>query len=246
MKVFFAAAAAATAALCLNSAQAANPADYVAVPTVEYGEREIDFKFGNFNTRGEERFSVASVGFGLGVKERWFTELYLKYEREGSEGTKLDAFEWENRFLLTEPGQFPLDIGLLTEIERPRDRAEGYEFRFGPLLQTDFGKVQLNGNLLFERHYRAEQDGPMEMGYQWQVKYRWMRELEFGLQGFGEFGKWDDHLPSDQQSHRVGPAVFGKIRMGERQALKWNAAYLAGTTRSSPDHNFRMLVEYEF
>jgi len=32
-----------------------------------------------------------------------------------------------------------VDIGFLLEIERPKVRSEGYELRWGPLLQTEFG-----------------------------------------------------------------------------------------------------------
>ncbi|MEW5889441.1 MAG: hypothetical protein AB1768_10410 [Pseudomonadota bacterium] len=233
------------ASLCLSSAHA-GPADYVFTPAVGYGEREIDFKSGSWKKGDEDRKTAASIGFGYGATSWWFTELYAKYQKEGSEATKYDALEWENKFQLTEPGKYPLDVGLITEIERPRDRSEGYEFKFGPLFQTEFDKLQLNGNLLFERHYRAETSGPMEMGYQWQAKYRWMPRFEFGLQGFGEIGKWNHWEERDEQSHRAGPAVFGKIGLGGRQILKYNAAYLVATSPAAPDRNFRLQVEYEF
>ncbi|MBL8483151.1 MAG: hypothetical protein JNJ60_13205 [Rhodocyclaceae bacterium] len=246
MNIVPAAAAAALLALGLNSARADGPSDYVYMPGVEYGERELDFKFGSSGKSRQNRHSAASLGLGVGISEHWFTEINLKYERLGADATQYDAFEWENKFQFAEPGRFPVDVGLIIEIERSQDHAEGYEVRFGPLLQTEFGKLQLNGNLLFERHFRADQDGHMEMAYQWQLKYRWLREFEFGLQGFGELGKWNDPLPSDEQSHRMGPAVFGKLYVGNGQALSWNLAYLAGITRAAPDRNLRMQVEYEF
>jgi len=40
--------------------------------------------------------------------------------------------------------------------------------------------------------------------------------------------------------------VFGKIGLGGRQAIVWNAAFLFGVTSGSPDYNFRMQAEYEF
>ena len=56
----------------------AGPADYVYTPNVEYGEREIDFKIGTAKSSGQDRDSAASLGFGYGVTERWFTEFYAK------------------------------------------------------------------------------------------------------------------------------------------------------------------------
>ena len=233
------------AALPLSSALA-GPADYVYVPGVTYGEREIDFKAGAWKKSGEDRLSASSIGFGYGVTQRWFTEVYQKYERAGGESTHVDAWEWENKFQLTEQGEYPVDVGLIVELERPRDRSEGNEVRFGPLFQTEFGKLQLNGNVLFERHYGADSPQRMETGYQWQAKYRWKQELEFGFQGFGDLGKWNHWDPADERSHRMGPAVFGKIALGGGKAVRYNAAWLAGASTAAPNHNFRMQVEYEF
>lgn len=233
------------AGACLQAAHA-GPADYVYTPAVEYGEREIDFKLGTQKSGDTDRESAASLGFGWGLTPWWFTEVYAKYHHVQPQDTAFDAWEWENKFQLTETGKYFADLGLVVELERPRDRAEGYELRFGPLLQTEFGKLQLNGNLLFGRNYRAETSGSMEMGYQWQVKYRLREAFEFGLQGFGELGTWDAWAPSDEQGHRMGPAVFGKLALGDHQAIRYNAAWLFGTSPAAADNTFRMQVEYEF
>jgi len=237
--------------LCLGLVHAgfaaASPADYVYTPSVEYGEKEIDFKFGTAKNQEGVRERTTSLGFGYGATEYWFTEVYLKRETEGSEGVSIA--EWENKFQLTEPGKYPIDIGLITEIEVPLQRHNNpYEFKFGPLLQTEFGKLQLNGNMLFERTFGGgdEQEHITEIGYQWQVKYRLQQEFEFGLQGMGEMGKWNDWDKSDEQNHRMGPAVFGKLAVGQHQAIRYNAAWLFGVSDAAPNNTFRMQVEYEF
>lgn len=245
-----------TSAFCfaalVSAAACAEPSDYVYTPNVEYGERELDFKFGSARPPGGDRQQQDSIAFGYGATEYWFTEVYLKYQRDGSEGNHLDAMEFENKFQLTETGKYPVDVGFITEIEIPRQTGDTYEFRFGPLFQTEFGKLQLNGNLLLDRHYRgnADFDGGVphntEISYQWQVKYRWLREFEYGLQGLGEMGKWNAWDGRDLQNHRLGPAVFGKIGLGNHQAISYNAAWLIGASRAAPDNTFRMQVEYEF
>ncbi len=235
--------------ILMSGTALAGPADYIFLPSVEYGEREIDFKTGSARQPGGERLSAASLGFGYGATEWWFTETYLKYQKQGGDGVRLDALEWENKFQLTETGKYPVDMGLITEIEVPRDSSAGYEFKMGPLLQTDFDKLQLNGNLLFERKFGGDdQDMPhnTEIGYQWQVKYRWQPAFEFGLQGFGEMGKWNDWDPASAQNHRLGPAVFGKIGLEGRQAIKYNAAWLHGVSGAAPDDTLRAQIEYEF
>ncbi len=234
------------AALLLPRLAAAGPADYMHTPTVEYGEREIEFKMGSARKGDDPRESEYSIGYGYGAKEWWFTELYVKYKRANDEPTKYDAIEWENKFQLTETGKYPIDVGFLVEIERPKDRSEGWEVRWGPLFQTEFGKLQLNGNLLFQRNYRADFANDTQFQYQWQAKYRWHPEFEFGLQGFGELGKWNAWLPRDDRTHTVGPAVFGKVRLGSGQAIKYNAAVLVGNSPAAPDRAFRAQVEFEF
>ena len=233
------------AALSAGSA-VAGPADYVYVPAVTYGEREIDFKAGSTKRDGEDRGSAASLGLGYGVTDYWFAEVYGKYRRENGNGTEFDAFEWENKFQLTQPGQYPIDVGFITEIERPRDRSEGYEVKFGPLFQTEFGKTQLNLNILFQRNYRAAESNPLKLGYQWQVKYRWMPTFELGAQGFGDVGQWNRLAPRNEQSHLVGPAVFGKFALGGRHAIRYNAAYLFDVSDTKRGNTLRAQVEYEF
>lgn len=234
-------------AATLNTSLAfAGPADYVFTPTVEYGERELDIKYGSARQPDGSDKQVGSFGFGYGVSENWFTEIYLKREIV-STAENLTIAEWENKFQLTETGKYPVDVGFITEFEVPlNNRNEPYEFKFGPLLQTDFGKVQLNGNLLFERQFGDGAAHATEIGYQGQIKYRLKPEFEFGVQAMGEMGGWNDWDDHDAQNHRIGPAIFGKVGLGNRQAIKYNAAMLFGTTDGAPNNTFRMQVEYEF
>ena len=224
----------------------AGPADYVYTPAVEYGEKEFDFKTGTARKGEDPRQSAASIGFGYGANEWWFTEVYLKYKRENNEATKYDAIEWENKFQLTDTGKYPVDVGFLLEVERPRNHAEGWEVKWGPLFQTEFGKIQLNANLLFQRNYRADDPSDTVFLYQWQAKYRWLPQFEFGLQGFSEMGKWNQWAPRDERSHSAGPAIFGKLSFADHQAIKYNAAWLLATSKAAPDHTVRLQVEYEF
>ena len=228
----------------------AGPAEYVYSPIVEEGERELEFKFGQSKARDGARESQHGLGFGLGVNRWWSTELFAQWHKLPGERQSFDAWEWENRFQLTETGRFPVDVGLVVEIERPKDRREGYEVRWGPLLQADLtSSLQANLNLLFERHTRGGDEGDAgkaELGYQWQLKYRWKPELEFGLQGLGDVGRWNKWEPHAEQPHRAGPAIFGRVKLGQKQAIKYDAALLFGMTDAAPRHTLRLKAEFEF
>jgi len=235
----------------VSTAVYAGAADYVYMPTVEYGEREIDFKYGTRTPPDTERQTVSSLGFGYGATEYWFTELYLKREVEGnSSASDVTLAEWENKFQLLETGKYPVELGFITEIEAPISASGPWELKAGPLLQTDFGKLQLNGNLLFERQYSSDGSGtefPTVAFYQWQMKYRFKTEFEFGAQGFGDMGEWANWASSKEEvNHSAGPAIFGKLALGNRQAIRYNAAWLFGSGTGAAEHTFRLQLEYEF
>lgn len=149
----------AVVAMQMAAAQAmAGVADYVYTPIVEQGEREIDFKYGNGKQADGTRAQVSTIGYGYGATDYWFTEVY--YKREIANPERLSLLEWENKFQLTEKGKYPVDIGFLIEVEGPlKNTKSPFELKMGPLFQTEFDKVQLNGNLLFERKFGREAEG---------------------------------------------------------------------------------------
>jgi hypothetical protein len=241
-------AATALGSLCLFTCgvASAGPDDYVRTPAVEYGEREIDFKTGVQRNRETSSSSATSIGYGFTPTAWWFTELYAKYAKPPGERLSFDAWEWENRFQLTETGKYPVDVGFLLEIERPKDRAEGYELTYGPMFQTEWGKIQGNFNLFIQKHLRATETFETELHYQMQLKYRSSEKLEWGAQAFGNVGQWDHWNPASKQEFKIGPALFGKIKLGTKEAVKWNAAILVGATDATPKTTLRLQAEYEF
>jgi hypothetical protein len=229
------------------SVSIAGPAEYVFSPIVEEGEREIEARGGSARLRDDTRESQEAITLGLGLNRWWFTEVAALWHKEPGERQAFDAWEWENRFQLTETGRTFADLGFVLEIERPRDRREGYEYRWGPLLQADFGQAwQGNLNFLIGKHIRASEPTEAEFGYQWQFKNRWRRELEFGVQGFGELGPWDHWAPSSEQAHVAGPALFGRIGVRGQQAVRYDAALLLPLNHGAPRNTVRARIEYEF
>jgi hypothetical protein len=83
------------------------------------------------------------------------------------------------------------------------------------------------------------------MGYQLQARVPVGERLEIGFQAFGELGKWNHWEPREEQEHRAGPAVFGKVKLEGRQAIRYNAAWLIGAN-TAPRNTFRLQAEYEF
>lgn len=235
----------AIASVLMNTAIAA-PVDSVYTPYVEYGKREFDYRYASTRKGGDSRRTPSSIGFGYSAGDYWFTKFHLQYNRVGDGSNKYDGLAWENKFQLTDVGQYPVDIGFIATLARPQNRSEGYELTLGPLFQSYIGSTQLNGNLLFVRNFRADVPKPTQLEYQWQARYRMNPKLDFGAQGFGEFGRWDHWAPRSQQTHLFGPALFGKLPLAGRQALKYNAAYLIDANDAIHSKTFRVQIEYEF
>jgi hypothetical protein len=231
--------------LLCAAAVRADPAEYVFSPMVEQGEREVDSKAGIARDRDGRSSWGGKLGVEYGFTSWWASEATLNFGREVAESTRLHSIEWENRFQLTETGARPYEIGLLFEVEREQDRDEGYELRYGPLLQRHWGALQANLNLLFDRSLRAEEPSRTEFGYQWQL--RWHRDARFdwGAQGFGALGRWDHWASRSGQSHILGPVVFASLG-GDDGDAEFEAGLLFGTGGAAPDTTLRLQAMLPF
>ncbi len=247
----------AAACVLTQAARAAEPNDYILVPTVVYGERAVEIKAGSFSGPGP-RDSATALSFEYSPTAWWVTEVYVTYARSGGTGTRFDGFESENRFQLTEPGEYAIDWGGVVEVEKPHAAGSGWNLRVGPLMQGEFAnRFQWNFNPLLSRNLGGPAqpitpllDGPTraatQLGYQVQVQYRYRESLGFGVQGFGDLGPWAHWTPLEQQTHRFGPAVIGRIGLGGRRSLYYNAAWLFGLVPGAPSDTVRAQIEFEF
>ena len=238
----------------MNSAHS-EPGYYLISTYENAGEKSIDFKFWSVKIPGDPRVSAPDIGFGYGLTRQWYTELSAGYLHTPQTGTQQSDLNWQNDYLLTQ-GQYPVDVAIHTNIKKYRtpEASRGLEYfgeyrgvnvEFGPVLQTEFGRLQVNTNLLFDRTYRSDTPTRLQMKYQWQLKYRFFQQLHLGLQGFGELGDWDHWAPRSAQSHRAGPVVSGVLPIGA-QSLKYEASFLSGSIFAEHAKTFSMRVQYVF
>jgi hypothetical protein len=220
----------------------AGAADPVYTPTVVKGETEFELRGGyrEFGDAPDEHAFVFDLGYG--VTDRWRTEAVLEYAAEDGEPGRLEALEWENVFVLTEPGKHWMDVGLLAEYEHSFASGPD-EVKFGPLLQKEFASTIANLNFRFKREVGSGSSNDTELDYRWQLRWRGREALEWGMQGFGELGTLD-HL-GEGDWHSAGPALFGSRRLSGHDRLRYNAAVLAGFNDAAPDAALRFQVEYE-
>ena len=232
------------AAVCLHLPSArADPADKVYVPTVVQGEAEFELNGGYQHwpdaAANGERQLVYEAGYGL--TSWWKSELGVGTTRLPGESTHLDEIEWENIFALTEPGEYWLDLGLFAELEHDYG-ASGNAVRIGPMFQKEFGAVQANVNLLFQRGLGPLSVQGTALNYNWQVKWRGNPLLEPGVQGFGTVG-WNG--AAGEPYARIGPALFSQAFVGGRNKIKFDTALLFGVNHNSANTTVRFTLEYE-
>jgi len=223
----------------------ADPGYYVVTAYDNEGQRSVDFRYWTVKSPGSPAVLWPEVGVGYGVTSRWYTEVYESFIGTMDTAFKGSSLNWQNEFLLTQGG-LPVDIAMHATLIRYPDADDGTTLEYGPVLQTDVGRTQLNLNLFFEHTWGEYASARTQMKYQWQAKYRWTPAVQFGAQGFGELGDWAKWAPRDQQSHRVGPALFGRWEVGRGQALLYQAAWLVGSTYGENGNMFSLRVQYAF
>ena len=212
------------------------------------GEKTIDFKSWSSFVDNRATTTVPELGISYMPNKTWYTELYASWFRRGAASLANSAWTWQNDFLLTH-GQYPVDLALHTSLNKNTDSSRGTDFEFGPAMQTEFGRLQVNTNLFLERTFHTTPASSMQMKYQWQGKYRFRPEIEVGLQGFGELGDWDNWSSRAQQSHRAGPVLAGQYKIsgaGKPQILRYEASYVMGKLNARHASVFSMRLQYAF
>jgi hypothetical protein len=223
----------------------ADPGYYVVTPYDNEGLHWVDLRYWTVQQHGGTQVVWPEVGLGWGIGSRWSTELFVSWEGSRTEAVRPGTLNWQNDLLLTQ-GELPLDIALHTQWIREVDAPNPRTLEWGPVLQTDIGRTQLNLNFVFARALDGPRQSTTDLKYQWQIRHRAWTGAHLGLQGFGELGTWNDTSPRSRQSHRAGPAVFGTWRLHDRQAIKLQAAWLVGRTYGRNGDMFSVRSTFEF
>jgi hypothetical protein len=222
----------------------ADPAAKVHLPDVVQGELELEL-FGGYQwwpgaDDDRERQFVGEIEYGF--TPWWRSGLGVGTTRLRGQSYRLDEIEFENTFLVTEPGRYWLDLGLFAELAYDYPVRRG-AIAIGPMFQKEIGALQSNLNVTFERELGHGGEPGAEINYEWQVKWRGNARFEPGLQSIGSLGRTHDF--GHRTEANLGPAFFGQIYTGPRNKLKYDAAVLFGLNRNTPDTTVRFQIEYE-
>lgn len=223
----------------------ADPGYYLVTVYEDVDRARIDYRYWTVAPKGGDEVVWPEIGIGYGVTPRWYTELFTSYIGSSFAQSQPSTLNWQNDFLLTQ-GQYDVDVALHTNLVIDQTGANASALEFGPVLQTDVGRVQLNGNLVFEQALNGPSGQVPQLKYQWQVKYRWNAALHTGIQGFGELGQWNQWAPDSRQSHRWGPVVSGSWTLTGQQSIEYQAAYLRGRVYTMDADMLSIRLQYRF
>ncbi|MBL0319471.1 MAG: hypothetical protein IPP74_09340 [Alphaproteobacteria bacterium] len=247
MKNLFSSPLLATTVLALSSALVASPAfanKKVYTPYVEAGELELEYHAQyQFDRKDAELDGAQSheLAIGYGVNHVWATELYGVFEQSGQHDDHLNFtdIEWENRFQLTEPGKYWLDVGFYLAYEKTLESHSPDTIEAKLLLAKNSGPFQNLANLILEKEVGPHAEN-LEGGLAWSTRYRYKEWFEPGVELFSSFGVLDENLSYDEQEHQFGPTIYGKIGH-----FKYDVGYLFGISNAAPNGELKTNFEYE-
>ncbi len=242
-------AAVAVGAACLAALpQEALATKKVYSPIVEQGELEIELR-GQYDVderAAKDNAQKHKYAIGYGMTNRWFTEIYGEFERVKNKDNEdfdfdFSALSWENRFQLTEQGQFPVDVGAYFEYEASFENKHPDKIEVKALLEKSLVNFTHTLNLAIEQQVGRHPDEDLAGGLGWSSKYRMREWFQPGVEWHSDFGEIGQTVAYQDQKHQLGPVFYGKVGW-----VKYDVGYLLGMSDAAPKGELKWIVEYEF
>jgi len=210
--------------------------DKVYHPYVQPEEREIEFRsiIENNSDRQSGDQRVYRLGYGQSFSDRWFGEVYLIGAENDDQGLRLEAYELEALWQITEQGEFFADWGMLFELEKERSE-DVMEAAVALLVEKDWRRWTGTANVYGIYEFGDDIDNEFETALALQTRYRYSRVFEPAVE-----------LYMGQDTRGLGPVVMGSWPLGGARQLRWEGGLIFGLDSDTPDQTFRILFEYEF
>ncbi len=202
--------------------------DKVYHPYVQPLEQEVEWRM--VAADGDH---LQRLGLGQSLNDRVFVEGYLLAAEEG-DTFRLEGYELETRFQLTEQGEFAVDWGMIVELEKAHQE-DGWELATAVLMEKQWGRWIGAANLWLEYEWGDEVKDEFETAMALQTRYRLSPAFEPAIEFYG-----------GENTRALGPVAMGDVRFGAGKKLHWESGVLFGLSKKTPDAILRILAEYEF
>lgn len=206
-------------------------------PRVEYGETELELRTevtNNTQNKSDENKTQTKLEIGRGFTPHWMSELVAEFEQTNG-STKASSLEWENIFQLTEPGEYPIDLGIILETEKALISGEPNEVVAGLLLEKELNNFTATANINVEKQFGDNHATDIAKVFNGRLLWRYQSTLQPALETFLE-----------KEKKQAGPMIYGVLNLANHKKLKYNAGVLLGLNNDSPDQVWRVNLEYEF
>lgn len=223
---------------------------------IDYGELEFEHNGSASFHRNPDLSGAQShtIEIGGGVTPWWNTEIEFGFDREPgfNQPTLLTQIVTENRFQLTQPGQYFADFGFYIEYGQSvttGKHAGPNQVTFGPIIGKDIGRTTSILNLFFTRQLGPNQTSQrLNFTYAWQTRWNLWQPLSPAIEIYGNAGPLGANPRFSQQQLLIGPVAIGSLRfeqlgLGKAGKVKYEVGWLFGATSPSPQGVLRWRLE---
>ncbi len=210
--------------------------DKVYNPYVQQLEKEFEYRtlYEQDSDDAKDGIIRHKVAYGQALSDRLFAEVYLIGVDGPNQNLKLEAYEVELKWQLTEQGEYNNDWGLLFELENEKND-NIWEVSTTLIAVHEWSRWIATGNLSVIYEWGNDIKNEWETALSGQFLYRYSERLEPGIE-----------IYQSEASQGIGPVVNGLWRLDRGRKLNWTAGIILGTNNDTADVNWKFNLEYEF
>ncbi len=210
--------------------------DKVYHPYVQLLEKELEYRvlYEQDSRKASDGKNRHKVGYGQAISDRFFAEVYLIGVDQPNSNFKIESYEAELKWQLTEQGEYDNDWGLLFELEKKRNE-NIWEASTTLIALHEWSNWIATGNMSVIYEWGEDIGNEWETAFAGQLRYRFNERLEPGIEVY-----------QAQDTQGIGPVVNGLWRMGRGKKLNWEFGAILGTDSDTADINWKFNLEYEF
>jgi hypothetical protein len=193
--------------------------------------------------RRDDNRSAHDLSLDYGVIDFWRLSGVLKLENPLEQDFRLARSSIENIWVFRQvPKAGGLGLGWFTTVEVATDAAATNASQFGPIITLKDDKVTFTANPFFEKTFGRNRVEGIALNYGWNVKYALNDKLAVGMEGFGLVENLGNSSSLDEQQHRLGPALFATIKLGEHLTITPDVGLFFGLTEATPNLTLKLNV----
>lgn len=195
------------------------------------------------DSKYKDHFREYALEAEYGITDRWGIGFEFVAERGHGEGTRYAVTAMEHTFQFLKQGKdAPFSLGIRMEYEKSHidhasDKAKA-RLLFRYLNESFEGRFNIGGDREVGSDAKRGFNGDMRMSLRYHVNEHFAPALDY----LGGTGRVDELPRFDDQTHRIGPVIYGHIN----EKIGYQVGYLAGLSEAAPDHTLKFAVEYKF